>query len=253
MKRRSNKFHPGQRLIGTMLTVVDSVDPLTWDDVVVLCDCGNQITIPYMAAYRRQFSCGCKHRLRQNAVDATGQRYWNAKGNKRIRVGDGVEVSHGRALQIVCRDPETQRWMYVCECCAETFVMPGGQERSPESMLRKLAGETCPNFRPFYSAPFDQMQGCWDSELGNLCAKVGLGMTLMPDEIVRYYTKPDYVVRDKFGSIEGFKGLPDSPEFMKLLERYRQKIIAYRNGKAAPSARQERELPHEDEFAEADY
>ena len=97
------------------------------------------------------------------------------------------------------------------------------------------------------------MQGCWDSELGNLCAKVGLGMTLMPDEIVRYYTKPDYVVRDKFGSIEGFKGLPDSPEFMKLLEKYRQKIVAYRNGKAAPSARQERELPHEDEFAEADY
>ena len=250
MAKRS-VFKENQRLTGTMFTVIGQANEGSWQSILCSCDCGTEVVLTYpQAYYGSRFSCGCAKKLRSNAVDATGQRYWNAKGNKRIRVGDGVEVSHGRALQIVCRDPETQRWMYVCECCAETFVMPGGQERSPESMLRKLAGETCPNFRPFYSAPFDQMQGCWDSELGNLCAKVGLGMTLMPDEIVRYYTKPDYVVRDKFGSIEGFKGLPDSPEFMKLLERYRQKIIAYRNGKAAAAPM---ELPLEDEFAEADY
>ena len=250
MAKRS-VFKENQRLTGTLFTVVGQANEGSWQSILCRCDCGTKVVLTYpQAYYGSRFSCGCAKKLRSNAVDATGQRYWNAKGNKRIRVGDGVEVSHGRALQIVCRDPETQRWMYVCECCAETFVMPGGQERSPESMLRKLAGETCPNFRPFYSAPFDQMQGCWDSELGNLCAKVGLGMTLMPDEIVRYYTKPDYVVRDKFGSIEGFKGLPDSPEFMKLLERYRQKIIAYRNGKAAAAPM---ELPLEDEFAEADY
>ena len=250
MAKRS-VFKENQRLTGTLFTVVGQANEGSWQSILCRCDCGAEVVLTYpQAYYGSRYSCGCAKKLRSNAVDATGQRYWNAKGNKRIRVGDGVEVSHGRALQIVCRDPETQRWMYVCECCAETFVMPGGQERSPESMLRKLAGETCPNFRPFYSAPFDQMQGCWDAELGNLCAKVGLGMTLMPEDIVPYYTRPEYVVRDKFGSIEGFKGLPDSPEFMKLVEKYRQKIIAYRNGKAAAAPM---ELPHEDEFAEADY
>ena len=133
MKRRSNKFQPGQRLAGTMLTVVDSLNPLSWDDVIVDCDCGNRVTIPYMAAYRRQFSCGCKSRLRQNAPDATGQRYFNKAGNVTESPNDGRPIAHGRGLTNIMRDPDTQRWIYLCECCAETFIMPGGHDRTPAS------------------------------------------------------------------------------------------------------------------------
>jgi hypothetical protein len=122
-------------------------------------------------------------------------------------------------------------------------------------MLRKLAGETCPNFRPFYHAAYDQRQGHWHSELGNLCMNVLNRMNLYPEEIVRYYKDPSNVVRDNFGFIEGFKGQPDSPEFMKLVEKYKQKVIKYRIEAASPAAVKAPVMPEiiEDDFAEAHY
>ena len=230
MKRRSNKFQPGQRLAGTMLTVVDSLNPLSWDDVIVDCDCGNRVTIPYMAAYRRQFSCGCKSRLRQNAPDATGQRYFNKAGNVIESPNDGRPIAHGRGLTIVMRDPETQRWIYLCECCAETFVMPGGQDRTPEAMLKKLAGETCPNFRPRYEVSDDK----WHSDLEVVVMRVlPRHYDRDPESLVPYYTNPRHVVRDKYGTVIAFLGLPDSLEFKAAVETRIEKYKNIRRGDRA--------------------
>lgn len=208
-----------------MLTVVDSVNPVSWDEVIVDCDCGKRLTIPYMSAYRRQFSCGCRSRLRMNATDATGQRYFNAAGNAFKSFNDDRETRQGRALQILCRDPETQRWIYVCECCGETFTMPGGQERSAESMLRKLAGETCPNFRPLYHA---QRDGKWHMDLDAAVLRSRLRIGSDPEDLAKYYTNPKHVVRDKFGDITGFLGMPDAPAFKKALKQYEGRIVSYR-------------------------
>ena len=257
-----------------MLTVVDSLNPLNWDDVIVDCDCGNRATIPYMAAYRRQFSCGCRSRLRINAPDATGQRYFNTRGNVTESPNDGRPIAHGRGLTIVMRDPETQRWIYLCECCAETFVMPGGQDRTPEAMLKKLSGETCPNFRPRYWVSEEK----WHSDLEVVVMRVlPRHYDRDPESLVPYYTNPRHVVRDKFGTVIAFMGLPDSTEFKAAQEANISRITGKRREDrqkriktkeqmhalfygevvperaATPSALRERELPHEDEFAEADY
>src|SRR5580658_10117679 len=62
MKKRSTFFYPGQRLTNSMLTIVDSVRPDSWDQIVCKCECGNTIVLPYMKVYSHKFSCGCKRR-----------------------------------------------------------------------------------------------------------------------------------------------------------------------------------------------
>jgi hypothetical protein len=185
-------------------------------------------------------------------MDAAGMTVHCPTGNKDER---SRPDSEGRRLTVISRDETTQHWWYMCHCCGEMFLLPGGQSHGVESMLRKIAAVTCPNYKRFYPASYDRMQGHWPVELGDLCAQVLKKMTLMPEQIVRYYKDPGKsVVRDKFGFITGFKGLPDSDEFNALRDKYRQSVIDARNKAAAPSAAlQERELPHEDEFAEADY
>jgi hypothetical protein len=251
MKQRSKMFVPGQQVAGTCYKVVDSVDPLSWKQVIVQCICGKQEVLQYADVYRGKYSCGCRRKPRADQAQAAELSVHSDRGNKDEQ---GRPALEGRRLTIISRDPETQRWWYLCDCCGELFLLPGGQSHGVETMLRKLAAETCPNYKRFYPAAYDRMQGLWPVELGDLCAKVLNKQTLMPEQIVRYYKDPGKsVVRDKFGFITGFKGLPDSDEFNALREKYRQSVIDARNKRAAPSARQERELPHEDEFAEADY
>ena len=272
MSRNCMSLKENTRIPDTMLTIVGPENPPYWRTVICRCECGKVVVLPYQKVYQAsRFSCGCAKRVRADAMDATGLTVFSPTGNKDEQARPDPD---GRRLTVMCRDEPTLRWWYLCHCCGELFLLPGGMSHGIEATLRRIADETCPNYRRFYAAPYDRRQGYWPVELGDLCAKVGLGMTLMPDEIVRYYKDPDKnVVRDKFGFIEGFRGLPDSDEFKELEARYKESVVRrreaeqakfikktdaywpkYENGVRLPWKEPEGpELPHEDEFAEADY
>lgn len=228
MAAKSITFSEKERLDGTMLTIVRQVNPGSWRKILCICDCGNEIVLTYAQAfYTSRYSCGCTKRLRSNAVDATGMRFHSPMGNrlKRINDPDGPEVAHGRALQILWRDETTRQWIYLCECCAATFTMPGGDE--PARLLRKLAAENCPNFRPRYHVDEEYH---WHQDLEitvtRVLPKLDRGD---PENLVPYYANPKRdVVRDKFGTIIAFMGLPDSPEFKALEDAHVGKITGLR-------------------------
>ena len=137
MKKRSNFFQPGERREGTLITIVDSVKPDTWDQIICRCDCGKTFTARYMEIYRGKYSCGCRRRLRDDHVDYTNVEARNGNGN----------AKSGRSLTIVGLDSETQQWQYMCDCCSALFLVPRGNERGLMRILRDIAGQTCPNYR----------------------------------------------------------------------------------------------------------
>ena len=228
MAANSNVFSEKQRLTGTIFTIVRQARPGSWSDIVCVCDCGKEVVLTYpQAYYKSRYSCGCARRLRSNAVDATGMSFHSPMGNrlKRINDPDGPEVPHGRALQILCRDETTGQWIYLCECCAGTFTMPGGDQ--PARLLRKIAAENCPNFRPRY---YVDEEYHWHSDLEitvtRVLPKLDRGD---PENLVPYYANPKRdVVRDKFGTIIAFMGLPDSPEFKALQDAHVNRIAGLR-------------------------
>jgi hypothetical protein len=141
MKKRSNLFTPGQRVNGTLFTIVDSVEPTNWHDIICLCDCGNKVVLAYQKVYYKQYSCGCHRRPRIDSVDYTNTEAVNGNGNDK----------HGRKLTVVLFDDVKQQWQYMCDCCSEIFFVPRGNERGLARTLRDLAGQTCPNWRePWY-------------------------------------------------------------------------------------------------------
>ena len=135
MKRKSSIFNPGQRVEGTMLTIVGPVNDTTWMDIECVCDCGKKVILPYLRVYLKQFSCGCKRRIRPDAADHTGFTAVGEKGNH----------GAGRTLTVLYRDADSQQWVYLCHCCGETSTVPRGNERGLQNTLRRLANSNCPN------------------------------------------------------------------------------------------------------------
>jgi hypothetical protein len=219
MKRRSDKFVPGQRLTTTLFTVVDSTNPLSWDEVICDCDCGNRVTLSYAEAYRRKYSCGCKRRTSMNSVDYTDMRVHNEVGNR----------NYGRSLLVVGRDPETQQWRYLCECCGEIYLMPRGHEHGMERALKNIAGTDCPGFRERY-AEMDSTRlmnalHARDTHLGRERRYyISPVRQYILDKLAPYY-QPKHVRwgKDWKGrkQVEALYGLPDYPlpaEFIRTYE-----------------------------------
>jgi hypothetical protein len=130
-------FEPGQRLAGTLFTIVDSAQSNSWREVICKCDCGKTVVLPYQRVYYAQYSCGCRRRPRADAVDYTSTEAVNGNGNDK----------HGRKLTVVLFDDIKQQWQYMCHCCSEIFPVPRGNERGLARTLRDIAGQTCPNYR----------------------------------------------------------------------------------------------------------
>ena len=209
-----------------MLTIKDSVDPLSWEQIVCVCDCRNEITLAYMEVYaRRRFSCGCTQRLRFNAADATGVTVQNGNGNYR----------EGRELTILYRDPQTAEWVYLCKCCNETFSLPRGGMRGAQGELLRIAGMPCPNWRgrfidvehierfmQEYNPVTNELVpnyepgtiSVWPRELA-----YGIGTRDNTALLLAPYFQPDRIVRDRLGKITGFFGWPAhrivNPEALK--------------------------------------
>jgi len=208
VKKRSDLFYVGQRLgKDSMLQVSGSVDPLSWRQVICLCDCGNTVVLPYQHAYAGRFSCGCRRRIRQDCADHAGLRVHNGAGNN----------GEGRTLTVLCRDEKTQLWIYLCECCAATFDVPRGMERGVRGSLRGIAGETCPNWIPFYpNGGCGLSDAYWERYGRPVEADYGLAMHNPPghNSADKDYTwaapfyKPERVKRGSGGEVLGVYGLP---------------------------------------------
>lgn len=149
MKKRSNMFTPGQRVNGTLFTIVDSVDPASWHDIVCLCDCGKKVVLPYQKVYYKQYSCGCRRRPRIDSVDYTNTEAYSQTGNKK----------NGRRVAVVLFDDIRQQWQYTCDCCNDLFFVPRGNERGLARTLRDIAGQDCPNWRKPWYVDRDQSAG----------------------------------------------------------------------------------------------
>jgi hypothetical protein len=210
MKRRSEIFQCGQRVEGTMLTIVKPVYPDTWMLVEVECDCGNYIVLPYQRVYYRQYSCGCTRRVRSNALDYTNMSVHSQYGNR----------NEGRTLTVLFRDPGTQQWAYVCSCCAEVFVMPPGMERGLRSSLKEIAAQDCPNHLEY--TPLERIE--------HLVQMIGGTKNSARIVIAEQDLEPRYeqknIKRDARGQIVGFYGPPRI--FPEDLERIRKNREAYR-------------------------
>ena len=239
MKKRSDIFHPGQRVEGTMLTIVDSVHPDSWREIIVRCDCGTEFRTNYMPVYQGKYSCGCRRRLRSDSVDITDLCVSNVNGNKK----------YGRTLAVLGMDPETQQWQYVCSCCAEIFLLHRGDSHSAARVLKELAGTVCPNFRPYYAAE-------WLEILTNdIQNKLGYRFRGAPGrarqalELAAYYDRK-HLQFSRTGELEGFWGMPDKPlpAAMKIKRRAPKQIPAETYAESIARARgivplQEPELP----------
>src|SRR5580704_3997715 len=141
MKKRSDFYRPGQKIADSLLTIVDSVRPNSWAEILCRCECGNTVVLTYMQVYAGKYSCGCRRRIRQDFVDYTNIELTNPAGNNK----------YGRTLTILGFDTEKQQWQYACSCCAEVFLMYRGGEHGMERNLKDQAGRVCPNWRnPWY-------------------------------------------------------------------------------------------------------
>jgi hypothetical protein len=138
----------------------------------------------------RTYSCGCVKRPRKNGVDFTGVTVVNSEGNRR----------HGRKLEVLKH--ETEGWYYFCYCCNTAFVVHEGLNSNLLQNLKSMAGEVCPNFRPFTSL----------QNIGLLAWSVGLtkwtgGYPGMAERLAKFY-KPEHVKLEN-GMIAGFFGDPN--------------------------------------------
>ena len=130
-------FKAGERIEGTLLTVVgqgyqNRYGKLTWKFVRCKCDCGNEVDIPYqhVYAYPPRYSCGCKVRRHPRMVDHTG-----------------LSVTrNGRTLTVLYWDNSAPgNWVYLCDCCAETGIVPYGMGGTIPTKLKAIASRPCPN------------------------------------------------------------------------------------------------------------
>lgn len=200
MKKRSNIFRPGQRLINTMLTIVDSASPDSWQTVIVRCDCGKQFELPYMTVYaRNRYSCGCSQRSRFNAVDHTGAKFKSRRGNGNT----------GRSL-IVTGRTDQGHWQYICECCAEIFTLPRGLDGGLARSMREIAADTCPNHKRYYGAMTVQTIVNELTKLGYTLPNVAL-KTERARMLAKYYKTENIKWHPNGFSINGLRGLPDYP------------------------------------------
>lgn len=210
MKQRSSIFNAGQRIAGTMLTIVDSMQPNSWQEVLCRCDCGRQVVLPYLRVYFKQYSCGCKRKLRFDAVDHTGFCAVSKAGNQ----------NEGRSLTVLYRDPETMEWQYVCSCCAQVYTVPRGAERGLQSTLLRTASQVCANF----AGHFTPVERC-DRLLSMVHSPGSDGghRKRNAERILAPCYPPERVKRNMDGEIEGFYGEPKIPEkWRKELERRRK-------------------------------
>lgn len=259
MKKRSNKFKPGERRKGTMITIVDSVYPDSWELVICRCDCGKVFEATYMEVWRYKYSCGCQRRMRVDHVDYTNVEAHNGNGN----------FKYGRSLTIVGLDAETQQWQYLCHCCGELFLVPRGNERGLMRILRDYAGQNCPNFRePWYvnrnnEAPENYVwlyqHGVWIKyndpdappgwcEVPSRMPGVARGVVLhVPMELARserrkrggsieyslahflipYYAPKHVIWKGRPKVLAGFMGMPTVPAKLPFYVREDQKLNGY--------------------------
>jgi hypothetical protein len=227
MKKRSDYFKPGQRVAGSMLTIVDSVSPISWNEIIVDCDCGNRVVLPYMTVYRGKFSCGCRRRLHSNSVDMTGYSVFSRAGNG----------GRGRRLTVLFMDTSPSatngEWIYSCDCCGNSMAMPeAGNERGYSSNLKRIAGEFCPHFMNFYPA---NGNGHIDVMCEDVFGPVSHLFSRQPEKLAYFY-KPAYVQRYPDG-IAGFRGKPSEHlELIPLIQmKYAQrKKMLYRRAAEMP-------------------
>jgi hypothetical protein len=175
-----------------MLTILDSVDPLSWSLIKCRCDCGNEVVLPYMSVYRCQYSCGCARRTTLKEVDHTGLEIHNAHGNH----------YEGRKLTVLCRDEDSRRWVYQCHCCDHTFEAPAGGDRGLHRTLRDLAGQVCPEWREYKD--WRTALNHWGHRWMRSYEEKDL------DWFVSGYDDQRRVKRED-GKIIGFRGEPDRP------------------------------------------
>lgn len=224
MKHRSDIFHPGQRLEGTMLTIVDSVRPDSWNRIICRCDCGNEFISNYIPVYQGKYSCGCRRRLRVDAVNLEGFTAYDENSNR----GDG------RTLTIMGRDYATQQWQYLCSCCAGLFLLPRGNERGAQHALKEMARQQCPGFRRYYTVRYEfwKLQDAIRRDTGYKQPRHPAGYRGQIAQMEEYYEKKHLKYDSETGCIEGFYGLPDKPlppEWKidpKRMEEKRQAAIA---------------------------
>jgi len=208
-------FVPGEYLSGgSMLRVVGRGPGGTWREVVCICDCGATVNVPYAQAYNGRFSCGCQLRLHVDSADHSGVDVRNGAGNNK----------DGRRLTVLCRDPETQRWLYLCHCCGDIFVVPRGQERGMLRTMEDIAGQICPNWRGRWTSVdrIDIFDGWVDLETGERCEYVdphgawvwpkelwpGDGTRPMAVALLAPYYQPRCIARNAKGEIQGVFGWP---------------------------------------------
>ena len=202
--RRGRKciFHLGDRVEGTMLTIVRPLRPDSWRIVVCKCDCGKVVELLYNTLFSGRYSCGCTRKTRTDAVDYTGMTVHNGKGNR----------GYGRRITILYQNEE-QRWVYVCECCAETFVLPRGMERGIKAGLKDLAVETCPNFKEYYPADhIERLHNAYMAEYGVSLfylyrLTTGASRDRLAEELAPYYERRNVKYKRR-GGVSGFYGFP---------------------------------------------
>lgn len=196
IKSESRVFREGQRVKGTMLTVISQAEPGSWAMILCRCDCGNEVELPYQVVYYRRYSCGCRKRPRQDAVDYSFVRVESRYGNRNA----------GRSLIVLDRDAVTGQWTYVCECCARLFTVPRGMERGLLNSMKRLASEECPGYRQFTATEHIVRL---TNELVTLGFNIpGEWKTDVALNLAPYYRKK-YIKYNGKGEIAGFYGLPD--------------------------------------------
>jgi hypothetical protein len=185
------------------LCIVNSVEPSSWRLVNVDCDCGAEIVLTYHQVYYcSKYSCGCTRRPRIDSVDYSGSSVTNMRGNQ----------NSGRTLVVLSLDHETQQWAYVCDCCAQISLVPRGMQRGLMRTLATIAGQLCPNYRPFVPVEYisrltnqltnHRIPGSWKTDVAH--------------NLVPYYL-PAHVKRDRRGVVKGLFGLPD----LKLPDKWK--------------------------------
>lgn len=200
MSKRSGIFKEGQRIGDTLLTVVGPLNSDSWKLIIVQCECGKELVISYQVAYMgTRYSCGCRRRQRTNRVDYTGLTISNRRGNN----------NSGRKLRVLGEDDKTQQWQYICECCAETFLVPRGLETHLARALKDISGETCPNYRVFYPTERIEM-------LVNVLGAMGyqlppVALRLERAKMLAKYYDLKHVKQGPMGFPLGLYGLPDHP------------------------------------------
>ena len=133
---------PGQKLEGTMLTVIGPTGT-TWRMIRCRCDCGNEFVATYGALFYGKYSCGC--RRRNGSMFHSGERVLDSMLTV---IGPFAgSWSHIQCLcdcgkEVVIRYQNLRTGQYSCGCqrrLRECVFKPG--ERLPDTMLTVIGPE----------------------------------------------------------------------------------------------------------------